>query len=101
MAPIWRRAGAVIEEPGEDLAGLPLGIMEGVEYRQKTIALEAGDVLAMYTDGINEAMNPKGQQYTIDTIRTHVKDGGTQLQVDRPDHRQRGAGARRDGPANG
>ena len=81
MAPVWRRAGAVIEEPGEDLAGLPLGIMEDVAYRQATITLEAGDVLAMYTDGINEAMNPKGQQYTIERIRTHVKAGGTQLQA--------------------
>jgi serine phosphatase RsbU (regulator of sigma subunit) len=81
MAPVWRRFGAVIEEPGEDLAGLPLGIMEGVAYRQATITLEAGDVLAMYTDGINEAMNPKGQQYTIERIRGHVKAGGTQLQA--------------------
>lgn len=81
MAPIWRRNGAVIEEPGDDLVGLPLGIMEDLEYRQKTISLEAGDVLAMYTDGINEAMNAQGQQYTIDRIRTHVRDGGGQLQA--------------------
>lgn len=81
MAPVWRRAGAVIEEPGDDLSGLPLGIMEDVKYRQTTITLEAGDMLAMYTDGINEAMNPKGQQYTIERIRAHVKGGGTQLQA--------------------
>jgi len=81
MAPVWRRNGAVIEEPGEDLVGLPLGIMEGVKYRQATIKLAAGDVLAMYTDGINEAMNPKGQQYTIERIRGHVKSGGPHLQT--------------------
>jgi len=81
MAPVWRRAGAVIEEPGEAEVGLPLGIMEDLKYRQTTIELEAGDVLAMYTDGINEAMNPKGQQYTIERIRTHVRDGGDQLQA--------------------
>lgn len=79
MAPIWRRSGTVIEEPGHDLAGLPLGIVRGIDYRQKTISLEPGDVLAMYTDGINEAMNPQGQQYTIDRIRTHVKNGGPEL----------------------
>ena len=81
MAPVWRRAGAVIEEPGDALVGLPLGIMEGLAYRQETITLESGDVLAMYTDGINEAMNPKGQQYTIERIRNHVKGGGQQLQT--------------------
>jgi len=81
MAPIWRRSGTAIEEPGDDLVGLPLGIMEDLKYRQKTISLEAGDVLAMYTDGINEAMNPKGQQYTIERIRNHVRNGGSQLQA--------------------
>jgi len=79
MAPIWRRMGAVVEEPGEDLVGLPLGIMPGLQYNQKTIVLEPGDVLAMYTDGINEAMNPQGQQYTIDKIRAHVKKGAPEL----------------------
>jgi len=33
----------------------------------------------MYTDGINEAMNPQGQQYTIDKIRAHVKKGAPEL----------------------
>jgi len=80
MPPIWRKMGAVIEEPGEDLVGLPLGIMQGLKYDQRTIVLEPGDVLAMYTDGINEAMNPKGQQYTIDKIRSHVKNGAPELQ---------------------
>jgi len=79
MAPIWRRTGAVVEEPGDDLVGLPLGIMPGLQYNQKTIVLEPGDVLAMYTDGINEAMNPQGQQYTIDKIRAHVKKGAPEL----------------------
>lgn len=81
MAPVWRRNGAVIEEPGEELSGLPLGIMDGVKYRQATIKLEAGDVLAMYTDGINEAMNPKGQQYSIERIRGHVRTGAARLQT--------------------
>ena len=80
MAPVWRRGGAVIEEPGGNLAGLPLGIVANVQYRQETITLDTGDVLAMYTDGINEAMSPKGQQYTIERIRTHVKNGGVRLQ---------------------
>ena len=75
MPPIWRRKDAAVEEPGEELVGIPLGIMKGLEYNQKTIVLEPGDVLAMYTDGINEAMNAQGQQYTIDRIRAHVKNG--------------------------
>ena len=73
MAPIWRRAGNVIEEPGGDLSGLPVGIMGGLKYGQKTIHLESGDMLALYTDGINEAMDPAGKQYTIGKLRGHLQ----------------------------
>jgi serine phosphatase RsbU (regulator of sigma subunit)/pSer/pThr/pTyr-binding forkhead associated (FHA) protein len=73
MAPIWRRKDNRIEEPGNDLSGLPVGILRGLTYGQKTIQLEPGDILTMYTDGINEAMDPAGRQYTIDRLRAQLK----------------------------
>jgi serine phosphatase RsbU (regulator of sigma subunit) len=72
MAPIWRRVDATLEEPGNELSGLPIGIMEGLTYDQKTIELSHGDMLALYTDGINEAMNPAGKQYTIEKVRKQL-----------------------------
>jgi phosphoserine phosphatase RsbU/P len=57
MAPIWRRADGTISEPGSDLSGLPIGIVEGFEFEQATVQLQPGDSLFMYTDGVNEAMN--------------------------------------------
>ena len=35
----------------------PLGVMEGLTFIQKTITLEAGDAIFLYTDGVTEAMN--------------------------------------------
>ena len=35
--------------------GLPLGIEAGAEYEEHTLALEAGDLLYAYTDGLTEA----------------------------------------------
>jgi serine phosphatase RsbU (regulator of sigma subunit)/pSer/pThr/pTyr-binding forkhead associated (FHA) protein len=81
MAPIWRRADATIEEPGNDLSGLPVGIMRGLKYGQKTIQLGPGEMLALYTDGINEAMNPAGKQYTIDKLRTHLRKADTDVKL--------------------
>ncbi len=37
--------------------GLVLGIMEDAEYATETLALEGGDCLLMYTDGLIDAMN--------------------------------------------
>jgi sigma-B regulation protein RsbU (phosphoserine phosphatase) len=79
MAPIWRKANGQIEEPGNDLSGLPVGIVPGLNYNKKTIHLEPGDVLALYTDGINEAMDASGQQYTIDKLREHLGKAGDDI----------------------
>jgi serine phosphatase RsbU (regulator of sigma subunit) len=75
MAPLWRKGDGTLDEPGSDESGLPVGIMEGYAYESKMISLGPGDLLLMYTDGVNEAMNGDGQQYTIDRLRRHVTGG--------------------------
>jgi serine phosphatase RsbU (regulator of sigma subunit) len=69
MAPLLRRADGGVEEPGEDLAGLPLGITAGLEYQQLKIKVEPGEMIVMYTDGVNESMNAEGEMYGIDRMR--------------------------------
>jgi len=81
MPPIWRRADGTIEEPGGDVSGLPIGIVEGTDYNQTTISLANGESLTMYTDGINEAMDLSGGQFTINRIRNHVKTVTQALEV--------------------
>ena len=47
--------------------GLILGMMEGMPYSSETIELFPNDVLIMYTDGINEAMNDANdEEYGMD-----------------------------------
>ena len=43
--------------------GLLLGVMKGMPYEQGTARLEAGDVLALFTDGVTEAMSPDEEEY--------------------------------------
>ena len=73
MAPIHRRADGTIELVGEDLANIPIGIMEDVEYESFTFKLQPGDSITMYTDGLNEAANPEGELFTMEAIEELVR----------------------------
>jgi sigma-B regulation protein RsbU (phosphoserine phosphatase) len=43
--------------------GIPLGLLEHAEYQEISVTLEAGDLLAMFSDGIVEAANPKHEEF--------------------------------------
>jgi len=75
MTPLVRHANGTVSEPGEEEAGPPLGIIEDLEYEQITITIEPGDVITMYTDGLNEAMDEKDECYGIERIRDIVDSG--------------------------
>lgn len=73
MAPLHRRKNGDIEEPGESIAGLPLGITDALGYEQCDVEILPGDTLTLYTDGINESIDALGAFYTIDRLRGHAK----------------------------
>lgn len=43
--------------------GLLLGVIAGMPYESGTVTLGNGDVLALFTDGVTEAMSPEGEEY--------------------------------------
>ena len=45
-----------------------LGGMEDMTFKQQEIQLEHGDLIFMYTDGINEAMNIDKEEYTSERL---------------------------------
>jgi sigma-B regulation protein RsbU (phosphoserine phosphatase) len=47
----------------EDESGLPLGILPDQHYRDSRVALRPCDQLVLYTDGITEAANSKGERF--------------------------------------
>lgn len=70
MPPIVRHARTgKISEPGEEESGLPIAIEAGMDYEAVTMRVDAGDVMLMYTDGINEAMDANDVEFGIDAIR--------------------------------
>ncbi|MDX6270299.1 MAG: phosphoserine phosphatase RsbU/P [Acidobacteriota bacterium] len=56
------RAGGTIEHLTE--GGTVLGAFEWARYTEASATLERGDVLVIYSDGISEADNPRGAEYT-------------------------------------
>ncbi len=66
---IWLRRGmGKIEELPN--TGVPLGILEGATFeRVEPVTLEAGDVIAIGTDGIWEAANAAGDMFGKDRMR--------------------------------
>ncbi len=72
MPPILRRADGETLEPGSETSGPPLAIMEDIDYEPFEMNLKPGDTLALYTDGIFEAPNAAGEQFSIARIRKHL-----------------------------
>lgn len=46
-----------------ETGGLLLGVMKGLGYEKGIIHLQEGDILAMFTDGVTEAMSTDGEEY--------------------------------------
>lgn len=72
MPPIYRRQDGSIVEPGADDSGPPLGIMEGIDYAGSPLKIGSGELLALYTDGVFEAPNAAGEQFSIARVRQLV-----------------------------
>ena len=48
--------------------GAALGVRAHLEFAEDVIALQSGDVLAFYTDGLTEARDPNGQLYGLERL---------------------------------
>jgi len=59
--PALRRADGTIE--WLVTGGLPLGVQADIAYESATLALQPGDRLVVFTDGVVEARDPRGQEY--------------------------------------
>jgi sigma-B regulation protein RsbU (phosphoserine phosphatase) len=65
--------------------GLALGMFPGVSYDEQEFALEPGDVLALYSDGVTEALNLDDEEFgverLVDSLR-RVRDQHPRVMVD-------------------
>jgi serine phosphatase RsbU (regulator of sigma subunit) len=75
---LYRRASGQIEEAmSRELAGFPLGIADGIPYEAAAVALEPGDFVTLFTDGVSEAKNRAGADFDIKGALRAIEAGPT------------------------
>jgi serine phosphatase RsbU (regulator of sigma subunit)/predicted ester cyclase len=56
--------------------GMPLGLMPQMSYEEKEIVFEAGEAALLYSDGLVEAHDPKGEMFGFPRLRALVAEHG-------------------------
>ena len=78
---LLRQGGSALDRLEE--GGMLLGAFPGTDYEQASIRLQAGDVLVAKTDGITEANNAAGEEYSLervaDTVRRSVQQSAQEI----------------------
>ena len=72
MPPLLRRGESVSAAVENVRAFLPLGVDQDAQYGEVTLSLTDGDCLAMYTDGITEAMNSADDLYGMERLQRQL-----------------------------
>ena len=49
--------------------GIALGVAPKFQYEEGTVILDPGDTIVLYTDGVTEAMNAEGEEFSLDRLR--------------------------------
>jgi sigma-B regulation protein RsbU (phosphoserine phosphatase) len=52
-----------------DAEGLVIGVRKDVEFEEKTVQLNRGDRVLLYTDGVTDTQNPAGEFFGSDRLR--------------------------------
>jgi hypothetical protein len=55
--------------------GIALGIKKGAQYKDLTVPFAEGDVYFLYTDGVLEASNDKGEEFGADRLKAIFTNG--------------------------
>ncbi|MDA1163676.1 MAG: SpoIIE family protein phosphatase [Planctomycetota bacterium] len=75
MSPMVLKPDGTIDEFPEDSIGLPIGVMEGYPYEVEKRIIDPGETMILFTDGVDEAMNPDGELYTLERMRELIRKG--------------------------
>ncbi|MGB7584796.1 MAG: PP2C family protein-serine/threonine phosphatase [Terriglobales bacterium] len=73
--PILRRSSGAIERLTN--GGLPLGIQADAPYQSGVVTLQSGDWLVIFTDGVVEALNARGEEYEEMRLLNVLQNGLT------------------------
>jgi sigma-B regulation protein RsbU (phosphoserine phosphatase) len=73
--PILRRTSGALEHPSA--GGIPIGALASASYEVGQLQLAAGDWLVIFTDGVVEALNAKGEEYGEEELMRVIDRGAS------------------------
>jgi serine phosphatase RsbU (regulator of sigma subunit) len=56
--------------------GMPLGLMPGMSYEEKETIMNSGEAAVLYSDGLVEAHDPKGEMFGFPRLRALITEYG-------------------------
>ncbi|MGH9658666.1 MAG: PP2C family protein-serine/threonine phosphatase, partial [Bryobacteraceae bacterium] len=75
IPPLILREGEVVKLRVE---GVPLGLLDSRDYEETVFQTQPGDVIVMYSDGIPDQLNERGEEYGRKRLVQAVHDVGCQ-----------------------
>jgi sigma-B regulation protein RsbU (phosphoserine phosphatase) len=63
-----------VEELGA--SGLPIGVLSGSRFQARSLTLEPGDLLCIYSDGITEAESPEDEEFGTARLLALLREHG-------------------------
>jgi sigma-B regulation protein RsbU (phosphoserine phosphatase) len=73
--PLVLRNGQILQIK---LEGVPIGLLDDREYDEVELTCEPGDVLVLYSDGVDEQLNEKSEEYGRERIIRVLKKHATE-----------------------
>ena len=69
MSPMLRRTDGTVDEPaGTNIRGYPLGVQCDHTYKTIQMGLQPGESLVLFSDGISEATDARGEMYSMERL---------------------------------
>jgi serine phosphatase RsbU (regulator of sigma subunit) len=62
--------------------GMPLGLMPQMGYEEKEIVLNSGEAALLYSDGLVEAHDPKGEMFGFPRLRALIAERGEESSLE-------------------
>jgi serine phosphatase RsbU (regulator of sigma subunit)/pSer/pThr/pTyr-binding forkhead associated (FHA) protein len=74
LIPKLYRAGdaSLVDAVEHEATGLPLGVVPEYSYESRVVALNPGDTVSIYTDGVTDALNSKDQMFGTDEVERYL-----------------------------
>ena len=73
--PLIFREGEVIRPKVE---GIPIGLLEAREYEEVAVEMQPNDVIVFYSDGVEDQLNPRNEEYSRLRILRLLKKHGAE-----------------------